>query len=169
MSTLACFNWSIYPFLLWGSWSAQIHELSVCCCLLFWLLPRLQLHSFRVDNCAMTAFHHSAPAPTLFFCFRVFSAGYYVCAGHTVKWPNTKQQGPRHFICAGGDGCHLSVSARSNCSERLERKGNSNTNTLCFVQTHLLPRCSTNGYPCPFLSVWTSPPLPPLLSLSSCT
>lgn len=95
-----------------------------------------------------------------------------VCAGRTVIWPNTHThilKKNKAFHLCRRDGCHLSVSTRSNCSERLEWKGNSNTNTLCFAETHLLPRCSTNGYLCPFLSVWTSPPLPPLVSLSSTT
>lgn len=85
------------------------------------------------------------------FVFWVFSTVSLFVQGTLWNDQHTKKkQGLKTFDLCRRDGCHLSVSTRSNCSERLEWKGNSNTNTLCFVETRLLPRCSTNGYPAPF-------------------
>lgn len=74
-----------------------------------------------------------------------------VCRVHCEMTRHTQDKQDLTFHLCGRDGCHLSVSSHSKCSERLESKGN--TNTLCFVETHLLPRCSANGYLCRFLSV----------------
>lgn len=139
---------SVFDWLVFDSWPGRNRMNTSCrelCCNWFpsfWHITYLLLFHSLVSSCR-------------------------VCAGWTVKWSQTP--GWKHFICAAGYGCHLSVSTHSNHSERLEWKGNSNTNTLSFVETHLFPRCSTNGYLCPLLSVWTSPPLPPVASLSSTT